>query len=54
MGFKRLISLSSQFAATLSSQFAANLIKIYQEIKMLYAFEVALISLMEASILVSL
>ena len=38
----------------LSSQFSANFIKIYQEIKELYAFEVSIISFVEAVILVCL
>ena len=38
----------------LPKQFAANFIKICQEIKMLYGFEVTIISSMEAAIFVSL
>ena len=38
----------------LSNQFAANFMKIYPEIKKLYAFEVSIISFMEAAIFVSL
>ena len=36
------------------NQFAANFIKIYQEIKKLYTFEVSLISFMEATIFMCL
>ena len=38
----------------ISNQFAANFIKIYREIKKIYAFEVSIISFMEAAIFVSL
>ena len=38
----------------LSNQFAANFIKMYQEIEKLYAFEVSIISFMEAAIFVCL
>ena len=38
----------------LSNQFATNFIKIYPEIKKLYAFEVSIISFMEAAIFASL
>ena len=39
---------------SLSNQFAIDFIKIYQEIKKLYAFEVSIISFMESSISVCL
>ena len=38
----------------MSNQFAANFVKFYKEIKKLYAFEVSIISLMDAAVFVSL
>ena len=59
MGMKIFTLFAEKFCllkpvSGLSNQFAANFIKIYQEMKKLYASEVSIISFMEAAIFVCL
>ena len=46
--------MSFEKGICLSNHFAANFIKIYQEIKKLYTFEVTIISFMETAIFLCL